>query len=118
MRTMPSMRAISIMLFASFLAVTATLPVAAEQEPNFTLVIRNHRFEPAEITVPASRRIKLTIRNLDSTPEEFESYELNREKIVSGGGTITIYIGPLRAGIYPFFGEFHQKTARGRVIAK
>ena len=82
------------------------------------LTIREHKFEPAELTVPAGKKIKLLVENKDATPEEFESSELNREKIVVGNGTITVFIGPLDAGRYPFFGDFHQETAQGVLIAK
>jgi plastocyanin len=82
------------------------------------LVIRDHKFEPAELTVPAGQKIRLTVENQDATPEEFESNELNREKIVTGKGTITIMLGPLDAGRYPFFGDFHQETAQGLLVVK
>jgi len=83
-----------------------------------TLTIRNHKFEPAELSVPAGVKIRLSIENHDATPEEFESHELNREKVVVGNGTITVFIGPLEAGRYPFFGDFHQETAQGVLVAK
>jgi plastocyanin len=82
------------------------------------LSIREHKFEPAELSVPAGRKIKLLVQNQDATPEEFESSELNREKIVVGKGTIVVFLGPLDAGRYPFFGDFHQETAQGVLIAK
>ncbi len=82
------------------------------------LVIRGHKFEPPELTVPAGQKIKLLVENQDATPEEFESNELNREKIVVGKGTITVFLGPLDAGRYPFFGDFHQETAQGVLVAK
>ncbi len=84
----------------------------------FTIKIKNHHFEPAELTVPAGKKVKLLVENLDATPEEFESHELNREKIISGNSKATIYIGPLTAGKYPFFGEFNMATAQGVIIAK
>ena len=83
-----------------------------------TLVIRDHRFVPAEMTVPAGRKIKLTVVNSDASPEEFESYELNREKVVAGKGRIVVFVGPLRPGSYPYFGEFHMDTAKGTLIAE
>jgi len=89
---------------------------AAEVEAKLT--IREHKFEPAELTVPAGAKIKLTVENKDATPEEFESHELNREKIVTGNGTITVFIGPLDAGKYPFFGDFHQETAQGVLVVQ
>jgi hypothetical protein len=84
----------------------------------YRIEIKNHLFIPSILEIPADTKVKLKIVNQDITPEEFESYELNREKIVVGGGTITIYIGPLAPGEYPFFGEFNPRTAQGVVIAK
>ena len=89
---------------------------AADSE--IVLVIRDHRFEPAEVRIPAGQKVKLTIHNQDTTPEEFESHELNREKVIAPGAKVNIYIGPLNAGSYPFYGEFHEKSARGTVIAE
>ncbi len=84
----------------------------------YTLVLRNHKFAPAQLTVPANTKIKLLVINEDKTPEEFESHELKREKIVTGKGRITVMVGPLKPGRYPFFGEFHPKTAQGALIVK
>lgn len=91
---------------------------AAAQEPAYTLVIKDHQFQPTEIAVPAGQKIALIVKNNDPTPEEFESTELRREKVVPGGEQITVYIGPLKPGKYEFFGDFNPKTARGHIIAK
>ena len=80
--------------------------------------IRNHLFYPSTIPVPANVKVKLLITNEDSTSEEFESYELNREKVIVGKQKAVIFIGPLAPGEYPFFGEFYPQTAQGKVIAK
>lgn len=98
------------------LGLVSTSALADVKE--YTLTIRNHRFVPAELTIPANTKVKLLVVNEDATPEEFESHELNREKIVIGKGKITVFIGPLKPGRYPFFGEFHMDTAQGAVIAK
>ena len=66
-----------LLLLAALLAFGATPVMAADDE--FKLVIENHKFEPAELTVPAGVKIKLTVENRDATPEEFESHALNRE---------------------------------------
>jgi plastocyanin len=87
-------------------------------EPEALLVIKNHRFEPAELKVPSGQRIKLVVHNQDSTPEEFESHSLNREKLIPGGAKATIYIGPLKPGRYAFFGEYNEATAKGAVVAE
>nr|WP_149868001.1 cupredoxin domain-containing protein [Cellvibrio sp. PSBB023] len=83
--------------------------------PTFTIEIRGHLFYPAQLVVPANTKIKLIVINQDPTPEEFESYELNREKVIMGGAKATIFIGPLKPGDYPFFGEFNPKTAQGLI---
>ena len=100
----------------SLLCLLSFAAGAADSE--IPLAIRNHQFEPAEIRVPAGQKIKLVVHNQDSAPEEFESHELNREKLIAPGTKVSIYIGPLKPGRYPFFGEFHEKTARGAVIAE
>ncbi len=105
------------LVLALLLSSVASLASAAEP-PEVRLVIRNHRFVPAELVVPANTKIKLMVVNEDPTPEEFESHELNREKVVTGKGTIPVYVGPLKPGRYPFFGDFHSDTAQGALIAK
>ena len=104
-----------LLLAASVLLLGGTARAADTEVP---LVIKNHRFEPVELKVAAGQRIKLVVHNLDSTPEEFESHSLNREKVIPGGGKATIFIGPLKPGRYDFFGEYHEATAKGVVLAE
>lgn len=94
------------------LAASAT---ALAAPPVFEIEIRDHLFFPPEVVIPANTKVKLLVKNLDPTPEEFESYELNREKVISGNSQTVIFIGPLPPGEYPFFGEFYPKTAQGKV---
>jgi plastocyanin len=90
--------------------------MAADLE--MALSIKDHQFSPAELKVPAGRKIKLVVSNLDGTPEEFESAQLNREKVIAGNARANIYVGPLAPGRYPFVGEFHEKTAHGVIVAE
>ncbi len=90
---------------------------AASQDAH-TIVIKNHRFDPPQLTIPAGQKIKLTVDNQDPTAEEFESYELNREKMVAGGKQIIIYLEPLRPGSYKYSGDFNPKTAQGVIVAQ
>ena len=92
------------------------LVLAADLE--YKLTIRDHRFEPAEIRVPAGKKIKLIIDNQDASAEEFESHELNREKIIPPKSKATVFIGPLTPGRYPFIGDFHSDTAKGVLITE
>lgn len=91
---------------------------AAAQDAEVRVAIHDHQFVPTEITIPARTKVKLIVDNQDATAEEFESYELNREKVVSPKGQVMIFVGPLEPGRYPFFGEFHKETAHGVLIAK
>lgn len=99
------------------LLLLAPLPLLAAT-PEIPVVIKDHRFQPAEVRVPAGTKVKLVVHNQDASAEEFESHELNREKVIPGGAKASIFIGPLEPGRYPFFGEFNEKTAQGVVVAE
>ena len=98
----------SCMLFGSVQAAT----------PEVEIVIKDHLFFPSVVEVPAGQKIRLRIINQDPTPEEFDSYELNREKVIAGNRETVVFIGPLTPGEYPFFGEFNPRTAQGKVVAQ
>ncbi len=103
---------------AALVSCALTAQSARAEGTEFTIVIKDHRFTPAELTVPAGQKIRLLVENQDPTPEEFESYQLNREKIVPGNGRIVVFVGPLKPGKYEYFGEFNMATARGWLVAK
>lgn len=94
------------------------MAVVFAQVPEFQIEIREHLFYPSELIIPAGQKIKLIVINRDETPEEFESYEMNREKVIVGNSQGIVFIGPLKPGVYPFFGEFNLKTAQGKIIAE
>ena len=100
------------------LALLLTAQIALGAKPVFEIEIRDHLFVPDELTIPANTKVKLIVYNRDPTPEEFESFDLNREKVIMGSSRAIIFIGPLKPGTYPFFGEFNPKTAQGRIIAE
>lgn len=101
------------------LALLVVAPVAfAADAVEVLIAIKNNRFEPAEVRVPANQRVKLIVHNQDASPEEFESRQLSREKIVPAGAKVSIFIGPLKPGRYEFWGEYHEATAKGVVIAE
>ncbi len=107
-----------------FLAVAALAPAAAtaadgDLGPNdYKLVIENHRWQPEKIVIPADTKVRFLIENRDDTPEEFDSHDLNREKVLMGKSKGQVYIGPLKRGTYKFQGEYHAATAQGVVIVK
>jgi len=99
--------------------LAVSVPVSSvAATPVIEITIRDHLFTPAQLTIPAKTKVKLMVINQDPTPEEFESYELNREKVIAGNSRAVIFIGPLPAGRYPFFGEFYPKTAQGVVVVE
>ncbi|MFX4228661.1 MAG: cupredoxin domain-containing protein [Porticoccaceae bacterium] len=106
------------LLLLLILVAGVTLNPARAETPEFTLRIRDHLFYPSELTIPANLKVRLLIINEDPTPEEFESYELNREKVILGGRRTVIFVGPLKPGEYSFFGEFNMSTAQGKLIAE
>ena len=106
----------TLALGAAFICGALT-PAHAEEE-TYTITIKDHRFEPSEVKVPAGQPIKITVENHDGTPEEFESHDLRIEKVIPGGGTATVRVAPLKAGEYEFVGEFHEDSAHGKLIAE
>src|SRR5262245_50288149 len=91
------------------------VPVLAD---DYGISIKDHQFVPADLTVPANQKVKVTIKNLDPTPAEFESYDLNREKVVGANSEIIVFIGPLGAGHYEFFDDFRRDTTKGTITVK
>jgi plastocyanin len=101
------------------LASGASAPAAmAEDAARVEVSIRDHRFQPAEPTAPAGKPITIEVTNLDSTPAEFESKTLRVEKVVVGGGKITLKVRALTPGRYRFFDDYHEKTTEGFLVVQ
>jgi plastocyanin len=111
---MPLIRAFSL----ATLIAAAAVPALAQDAATVRLTIRNHRFEPAEARVPAGKPITLHVKNADATAEEFESKALRVETVIAGNGEVTIPLRPLKPGRYRFFGEYHEATAQGALVAE
>lgn len=98
-------------LFAAVALVTFTAAAYADDPASdYTLTLKDHAWTPANLTVPAGQKIKLTVKNLGDKPAEFESATLNREKVVTPHGDITVFVGPLDAGSYTYFDDFDRAT--------
>jgi len=115
-----NLTSIRLTLTASLLA-TAVLCVcplpSAYAMDVFTLTLTDHQFVPTELQVPANERFSIEVENRDPTPAEFESTDLHIEKIVIGGGKITVSAGPLKPGTYVFFDDYHPDTTKGTITA-
>lgn len=87
------------------------------EDKKYVIELKNNTFEPQVLMVPAYQKLKIIVTNLDPEPEEFDSFDLNREKVLFPHKPSTIYIGPLTPGEYLYFGEFHPNVAKGKIIA-
>lgn len=102
-------------LLAAVLVLIA--PLAAAAPAPITVVLKDHRFAPSVLTVPAGQKVQIVLLNQDKATEEFDSHDLKTEKLVTPNGRAMFSIGPLKPGTYSFIGEFHPETAQGKVVA-
>lgn len=89
----------------------------ADNLPVFELTLKDHLFSPSTLQVPAGKKVKIIIHNQDPNPEEFESFSMNREKVILGNSSGVVFVGPLQPGTYPFSGEYNPDSAKGQLIA-
>jgi hypothetical protein len=109
MNKMIGCAALSVSLFCYPLLAAVT---------EYHIQLKDHLFFPSRISIPANQKVKLIIDNQDNTPEEFDSFSLNREKVIFANRKASIFIGPLKPGEYDFFGEYNPNTASGTVIVE
>lgn len=101
-----------------FTLLFGLVPAQAQEMPTYNLTVKAGRFIPDTVEVAANTKFRLLIKNEGPGPEEFESMEPRKEKVIAEGVTSFIIFQPLKPGSYPFFGEFHPDTAKGRILAK
>ena len=82
------------------------------------LRFENYRFTPQRLDVPAGQPLTIKVVNASKEPIEFESFKLNREKVVEPGETITVHLPALSPGSYDFYDDFHKDVPEGSIIAK
>jgi hypothetical protein len=103
---------------AVLLAVPFVGTAQAQQPIEITLTVKNNKFDPPEIEAPANTPIRLTVKNLDPKPMEFESKVLRVEKIITGNSEASFNIRGQKPGRYEYFDEFHEETTRGTLVVK
>ena len=107
----PSINNYRLAIAALTLGLLLMMPAArAEDAVTVNISLKDHRFQPAESHAPAGKPIVIILKNLDPAPAEFESNMLRVEKVVTGGGTVTMRIRPLAPGRYRFFDDFHPES--------
>ena len=110
------LRLAATLLFAA--TALQSFHAAQAADPVFSLTLKDHKFTPAEVTIPANTRVRFLVKNLDATPAEFESDNFKAEKIIPPGKEVTILIGPLKAGTYEFHDEYHEDASKSTLIVK
>jgi plastocyanin len=103
-------------LLLALAAVAIATPALADAP--IEMMLKDHKFTPAQITVKAGQPITIHLTNKDATAEEFDSSALKVEKVIAGNSDGMVRIRPLSPGKYPFMGEYHAATAQGVVIVK
>lgn len=112
MRTTPTLAAVVL----ASMALHASHVLAAEE--SYSLTLKDHKFSPAELVIPAGKKVKVTVKNLDSTPAEFESDDFKAEKVIPAGKQVDIFIGPLKAGTYEFHDEYHETQSKTHLTVR
>ena len=86
--------------------------------PNLHVVVKDGRFSPERIEVPAGARIKLTLQNDGPGPLEFENDDMHIEKVLAAGARSFVVLPKLKPGEYSFVDEFNPITGELVVVAK
>ncbi|KVN07769.1 MULTISPECIES: cupredoxin domain-containing protein [unclassified Burkholderia] len=113
---MKALQTISALALALAFSASATPAFAADDA--YSLTLKDHKFSPADFTIPAGKKVKVTVKNLDATPAEFESDDFKAEKVIPAGKQVDVYIGPLKAGTYEFHDEYHEAESKTRLTVK
>lgn len=109
------LRVLTTIAFVAFAALG--VPAHAD-DPTFKIEIKEGVITPLEIEVPANTRIRLEVANTGSTPVEFESVALKKEKVIAPGNSSVVVIRNLDPGSYDFYDEFHSDQPHGKITAK
>jgi hypothetical protein len=113
------MRVVSVVVLGLAMASGMGAPLGLAAEPaKVSVTLKDHIFSPAEPTAPAGKPIVIEVENQDKTPAEFESKALRVEKVVPGGGKISVQVRALPAGRYRFFDDYHESTTEGFLVTQ
>jgi hypothetical protein len=104
-----------------FICLTTFVAGASPSNPPETIPeirFSDHRFSPQALVVQAGQPLQIKVVNASREKIEFESFSLNREKVIEPGASITVRLPALRAGSYDFFDDFHQDVNEGVIVAR
>jgi len=106
------------LLLATLGTLALTVAACGQEAAPVPVTLKNHRFTPSVIHVPANKPSEIVLTNEDDGAEEFDSSALKVEKVVAGHSSGNVRLRPLAPGRYPFMGEYHSATAEGVVVAE
>jgi hypothetical protein len=106
------------LLAGAAVATVALSGARADDAGAIQIILKDHRFAPSESAVLAGKPVTMEVTNQDPTPAEIESKALRFEKVVPGGGKITLQVRPLTPGRYRYFDDYHESTTEGFLVAK
>ncbi len=106
------------LLAAAALLAPCQTAFAEEEDPVFEVHFSNGVVSPSVIEVPANTRFKLELHNDGSTPIEFESIPLRKEKVLAPGASSFLVFRSLREGNYAFFDDFHLDMPPAALVAR
>jgi hypothetical protein len=109
-----------VLLIATTLALAsfASLVAKAADPVTYEITLKNQKFAPAELKVPAGTPFIIKLKNGNDAPAEFESKDMKFEKVVAGHTEVVVKVKALPKGTFKFVDEYHEDTALGTVVAE
>jgi len=118
-RIMKTQRLSCLIRLAGFLLFFSQATYASDSAgPVVEIHFADGHFVPEKLSVQAGSPFVIKVVNLSSERIEFESFKLNREKVVEPGKTILVKVPALRPGTYDFFDDFNEKVPEGSIVAQ
>jgi hypothetical protein len=68
----PVRACLAIVLFGGT-ALFASAHANAQQSASVAISVKDHRFQPSQVSAPANRPVSIKVKNLDAAAMEFES---------------------------------------------
>jgi hypothetical protein len=117
MRTTTMTLHVAALLLAAAIVAAPSAGSRAQDAAEVAISVKDHHFQPGQVSAPANRPLTIRVKNLDATPIEFESQSLRVEKVVAPGGEGVVHVRALAPGRYEFFDDFRPET-RGTLVVQ
>src|SRR5215475_9977181 len=108
-----------LLLTAALAGLLVLVPgVRADAPVEPEIRFENHQWKPLNLKVPANQAMTIKVVNASNETIEFESFKLNREKVVSPGSSVNVNLSALSPGSYDFYDDFHDDVPQGTITAE